>query len=142
MRTAARVSTSASGTPAACVTARAYPLDLVRSSDREPDGGAAVTGTDDALVFRAVRESVLGQFADLADIAINGDRDAAEIARRHFPRLAAGMRASLAGLTQSPETHPLTRQLAHQHAHTREIQPKPGTATISAGSHNPVKDRG
>jgi hypothetical protein len=82
------------------------PLDLARPSDREPDGGAAMTGTDDALVFRAVRESVLGQFADLADIAVNGDRDAAaEIARRHLPRLVAGMRALLAGHVPDSDGH-------------------------------------
>ncbi len=65
-----------------------------------------MTGTDDALVFRAVRENVLGQLADLADIAVNGDRDtAAEIARRHLPRLLAGTRALLADHVPDSDGH-------------------------------------
>jgi len=63
-------------------------------------------GTDDALVFRAVRENVLGQFADVVDVAVNGDREAAaEVARRHLPRLVAGLRALLADHVPDADGH-------------------------------------
>jgi len=65
-----------------------------------------MSGTDDALVFRAVREKVLDQFTDLVDIALNGDRDtAAEIARKHLPRLLAGLRALLADHVPDADGH-------------------------------------
>lgn len=56
-----------------------------------------VSGADDTMTFRALHEDLLREFAAITDVAVNGDRDAAaEIARRHVPRLVAGLRAVLA----------------------------------------------
>lgn len=49
------------------------------------------------MVFRVVREDMLRELLAIADVAVNGNRDdAAEVARRHLPRLIAGLKAVLA----------------------------------------------
>lgn len=53
-----------------------------------------MTTTRNHVVFGALQENVLNRLAEVCDVAVNGDLDAAaSVARAEMPRLVAGLRA-------------------------------------------------